>query len=228
MQSSSDPAGSSLLLQIALDMTSVEEAVEVTRKTVPCLDRIEIGTPLLLFGGLAVVRTFREHYPSLPIIADTKICDAGRRIADAAFEAGASVVTVVAAAADRVTWVGASEAARVWGGKVMVDLIGCTDVLSAAREAAQRNAHEICVHLPKRHPPVAESFEESLGTVRKVCESVSIPVFIAGGLRPEDVEAVSGLGARGLIVGSAITGSPDPAASARAFKPAFDTFLPSP
>ena len=218
MKPFNESVNSPLLLQIALDMTSIGEAFGVAEKIAPWVDRIEVGTPLLISGGLALLRKFRTLYPSFTLIADTKICDAGLRIADAAFRAGASVVTVVSAAADRVTWAGAAEAAGLHGGNLMADLIGCTDTEAAAREAVDRGAHEVCLHLPKRHPSVAEDFEASVRVFRRVCESVSVPVYLAGGLKPGDLETVSGLGAKGLIVGGSITGSSDPAASAREFK----------
>ena len=86
------------LLQIALDQTSLAEALEVAAVAAPHVDIIEAGTILCLSEGKTAVETLRQRYPKHIIVADYKTADAGSTLADIAFTAGADWFTVMCAA----------------------------------------------------------------------------------------------------------------------------------
>ena len=50
------------------------------------------------------VRALRREFPSVTIVADMKIMDAGRVETECAAKAGADVVHVLAGASDATTW----------------------------------------------------------------------------------------------------------------------------
>ncbi|MEW6045454.1 MAG: orotidine 5'-phosphate decarboxylase / HUMPS family protein [Bacillota bacterium] len=204
-------------LQVALDMVSLNVAVGVAERIAGKVRRLEVGTPLLLASGLAAVRRMRALAPDAVIVADTKICDAGERIALSAFEAGADVVTVVAAVADRATWEGVGRAARAeediapWRRRlVMADLIGCSDEPEAARRAQELGAHEVCLHLPRWPQVGSRDVGTALARIEAVRRAVAVPVYVAGGLGPEDLPKLAGSGVDGFIVGGAVTSASDP------------------
>src|SRR4051812_42398254 len=94
------PPGSAARMQLALDQTSLQGALSLLAALAGRPSRVEAGTPLLLAEGAAAVRAIREQVgENVVVVADTKICDAGERIARVAFAAGADVVTVVGAVA---------------------------------------------------------------------------------------------------------------------------------
>ena len=59
-------------LQIALDMTSIEEAVELVGKIQDMIDIVEIGTPMIIKEGMLPVRKMKERFPHITVLADTK------------------------------------------------------------------------------------------------------------------------------------------------------------
>lgn len=210
---------SPMQFQVALDLTEPERALTVARQVSTLAVRLEVGTPLLLAEGMGIVRRLRSLYPALLLVADTKICDAGERIARTALEAGADVVTIVPAAADPLTWAGVRKAVAEYRTadrqpRLMADLIGSHDEVEAARRAAAAGADELCLHLPRRAPGMPLDLDE----VRRVVQAVGIPVYVAGGLQPADAEALAATGAAGLIVGGAVTAAEEPAAVVRAFR----------
>lgn len=211
---------SPLQLQLALDMVSLDKAIEVCQRARPHIDRIEIGTPLLLSAGFLAVRRLRQLYPDAVIVADTKICDAGERIARAAFYVGADVVTVVAPIADRVTWEGVRRACEQAGEghRVMADLIGSRDMTEEAYRSAELGAHELCVHLPKRSQAGGMTIREAFDLAGAISRISGRAVYVAGGLEAGDLSDARDSGVTGLIVGGAITGAEDPREAAKAFR----------
>jgi len=80
-------------VQISLDLTSLDEALEVAEVAVGAgVDWLEAGTPLLLAEGMRAVRALRERFPDHPIVADLKIMDGGGLETELAAEAGAVVI----------------------------------------------------------------------------------------------------------------------------------------
>ncbi|HSH78319.1 MAG TPA: orotidine 5'-phosphate decarboxylase / HUMPS family protein, partial [Herpetosiphonaceae bacterium] len=64
------------IVQISLDLTSIEEALATARIAVQAgVDWLEAGTPLLLAEGLHAVRALRREFPDHPIVADLKTMD---------------------------------------------------------------------------------------------------------------------------------------------------------
>ena len=151
-------------LQLALDVPSLRASLALISLVRSRLARVEVGTPLLIHSGVPAVGIVRSVLPEgVTVVADTKICDAGKRIAEDAFAAGADVVTVAGVAVDEPTWWGVLEAAGgAEGGRraVMVDTVGWPAPAAGpglrALAGMARDLGvpiEICVHRPKRQPP---------------------------------------------------------------------------
>lgn len=63
-----------------------------------------------------------------------------------------------------------------------------------------------------------KTVQTSVATFKAVCDSVTIPVYTIGGMRPERVNAVANTGAAGVAVVSNVMQATDPAAQVQQFK----------
>ena len=200
------------VLQVALDFADLERALRLAREAVGGgADWIEIGTPLIKSEGLDAVRRFRAEFPRQTLVADMKTMDAGRAEMEMAAKAGANVAIVLGVADDG-TIRECIEAGRNQGLRVGVDLIRTADPARRAEQAREWGADHVIVHC---------GIDEQMrgGTpfdmLRKIAGRVDLPLAAAGGLNSETVADAVEAGARILIVGGAITKSPDAQAATR-------------
>src|SRR5690349_5493584 len=121
------------IVQISLDLTNIEEALETASMAMRAgVDWLEAGTPLILAEGLHGVRALRERFPRHPIVADLKTMDGGYLEAEMMAKAGATHVVVMARAhAETIKVV--VKAGRDLGVKVMGDDLACEDKVAACR-----------------------------------------------------------------------------------------------
>ncbi len=203
-----------LHLQIALDSGTLEDAVRITRLTLPYADSIEVGTPLLLREGIAAIHKVREARTdaSKPLFADTKIFDEGHTIAHLCFEAGADAISVVDGAST-ITLEAVWHVAQTLKRQVWVDLIYHSNPILRARTLLPY-VDGFVIHRPAHgFPPLL--LEGLLALDR--------PVRMAGGLTLEFLQREvqkprSDITAQdGIIVGRAITQAEDVEATAKAF-----------
>ncbi len=207
-------------LQVALDFLELPRALKVAEAAFAGgADYIEAGTPLIKSEGLDAVRRLREMFPEAVIIADTKTMDAGRIETEAAAKAGANVMTVCAAAAPG-TIRECVEAARHYGLKVAVDLLGVADPVAAAKDAEKIGVDWVDVHCPI---DAQMAGKDPLDDLKRIRAAVTCTVAVAGGLNSETAPAAAAAGADVIIVGGAITKAVDPKQSAGEIRRAMDT-----
>jgi 3-hexulose-6-phosphate synthase/6-phospho-3-hexuloisomerase len=212
-------------VQISLDLTSIEEALDQARKAVRAgVDWLEAGTPLLLAEGLRAVQALRHEFPQHPIVADLKTMDGGYLEAEMMAKAGATLV-VVMARAHPATLKMVVKAGRDYGVKVMGDDLGCPDKPAAAREMEDLGVDYIVHHVgydERRDPAVIAAHggvpPSPLDELAAVVKAVRIPVQAVGGLSVEQVLQLPKYGVYHLVLGAPLTVDAD------AFKtPAHDT-----
>ena len=205
------------VLQVALDFVNLSRAITVGKEAVAGgVDWIEAGTPLIKSEGMDVIRSFREHFPNHVIVADLKTMDTGALETEIAAKAGADVVCILGAA-DDTTIQDAVRSALKYGAKIMVDLIGVSDVIQRAKHLEQFGIHYLCVHSGIDEQMVGKTPTE---IVKKLASETSIPLAVAGGLNSETVVDVVNVGASIVIVGGAITKAEDAAKETRIIKKA--------
>ena len=171
-------------------------------------DWLEAGTPLIKSEGLQAVRELKRRYPDQTIVADMKTMDAGRAEVEYAAKAGANVVGVLGAASDA-TIRECVEAARNYGGKIIVDMIEVDDLVARAK-AAEAMGAELRRH-PHRHRRADARARPRSTSCATCAEAVSIPVAVAGGINSETAAAAVEAGAAIVVVGGAITKATDAA-----------------
>ena len=132
-------------IQLALDTFELDVAIEVARELEDLVQVLEIGTPLVLKEGRRGIEKMRAAFPCHEILADYKIMDAGDLEAAVAFQAGASIVTVLAAA-NPATIRAAIDQAQRDGGKVMIDMIEAKNFADSVVQMDAFGAAYVQVH----------------------------------------------------------------------------------
>jgi len=130
----------------------------------------------------------------------------GRIEAESAFKAGADVVCVLGAADDSVIKE-CVEAARNYGGKVMVDLIGISSPLRRVKEVVRLGIDYLGMHTS-----IDEQMrgEDPFKGLREISAAVDIPIAVAGGINSETAAEALNAGATVIIVGGAIIKDKEP------------------
>src|SRR5881397_1288920 len=121
------------IVQISLDLTSLDEAVETAAAAVDAgVDWLEAGTPLILAEGIRAVEQLRARFPDHPLVADLKVMDGGYLETRMMAQAGANLV-VVMGRAHEATIRRVVDAGRDFGVKVMGDNLAAPDRVACAR-----------------------------------------------------------------------------------------------
>jgi 3-hexulose-6-phosphate synthase len=202
-------------LQLALDLVDIPEAIEIVKEVEEYIDIVEIGTPIVKIWGLEAVKQMKEAFPNLRVLADLKTMDAAAYEVMKASEAGADIVTVLAAAED-LTIKGAVEEAKKQGKQVLVDMIAVKNLEERAKEIDAMGVDYICVHTGYDLQAVGKNSFEDLKKIKAVVKNAK--TAIAGGIKletlPEAIKAQPDL----VIVGGGIAGQKDKKAVAAKMK----------
>jgi 3-hexulose-6-phosphate synthase len=203
-------------LQVAIDLLTTEDALELAGKVAEYVDIIELGTPLIKAAGLSVVTAVKEAHPDKIVFADMKTMDAGELEADIAFKAGADLMTVLGTADDS-TIAGAVKAAQAHNKGVVVDLIGVEDKVTRAREVRALGAKFVEMHagLDEQAKP---GFD--LKGLLSAGAEARVPFSVAGGVKVATINDVQQAGADVAVAGGAIYGASDPALAAKELREA--------
>ena len=197
------------LFQVAVDVVSGEMALRLAKEVAAYADIIEAGTPLIKSVGVRVVKAFKELFPSKKILADMKIADTGALEASMAFDAGADMVTVLAAA-PLATIKAATDEARRRGKEIIIDLIGLEKRMDRVSEVVPLRPDYLAVHAGIDEQGKGEG---PFDFARKM-SNFGIYLSVAGGLNRENISQLAGIPVGIVVVGQAITKASSPAASA--------------
>lgn len=208
------------VVQLALDFLNVEQAMRVAREAVAGgADWLEAGTPLIKAEGLNAVRRLRAEFPDMTIVADMKVMDAGRIEVEAAAKAGANIVDVLGQSTDE-TIADCIDAGENYGARIAVDLIAVPNPVDRAQRIAELGPYLIAVHTgidEQMHGKV------NFDVLAAIAKRIDVPLAIAGGINSQTcVEAVRN-GASVVIVGGAITKSPNARRATEEIKQAIAT-----
>ena len=196
-------------LQVAFDDVSGKRSIEILRSCHNDIDIIEAGTLLIIREGLAPLSEMRKEFPNATLLADPKILDAPEKIAKACFEAGADIVTVMSVSGTKVISK-VIETAKTYGKKVFVDLLGCGDLIKAAKEADELGADFVCVHSSTED----DSTPNVLSKIKNILYHAELAA--AGGINADNLQEYTA--ADILIAGSSVYASKDPVKAVRTFK----------
>ena len=204
------------IVQISLDLTSLDEALETAAIAVDAgVDWLEAGTPLLLAHGLHAVERLRARFPDHPIVADLKTMDAGYLETEMMAKAGASLV-VVMGQAHEATIRKSVEAGQAFGVKVMGDNLAAADRVACARWLESLGVDFIVHHIGYDERRLVKGLSP-MDELDAVVAAVSVPVQAVGGLTIQQAIACPSHGAPLVVLGAPLVIAADD------FKPAGET-----
>jgi 3-hexulose-6-phosphate synthase/6-phospho-3-hexuloisomerase len=207
------------ILQVALDLLDLKRALQIAQESMDGgADWIEAGTPLIKSEGIQAVRSLRDHFKKATIVADMKVADTGAIEVEMAAKAGADIVCILADADDAVV-ADAVRAARLYGIRLMADLINTPDPESRAMQLESMGVDIICAHVGIDQQMTGK---DSLGLLSRLAGKVHIPVAIAGGIDAGSASEAIRRGAGIVIVGGWIVRSADVTVSTRKIRAAMD------
>ena len=201
-------------LQIALDNTDLPSALAPLQRAASRIDIIECGTLLVLAEGLRAVREIRALFPDKPILADIRIAEAGKLLSQMAFEAGATMVSVVAGASMSTVRQVCAVAAR-HDGEVQIELSEEWYDAARARKWREAGAQHVIVKR-SRDREAAGDLSWGADDVARVDElaGMGFTVTITGGITPADLQIFANHPVGIVIAGRAIIAAADPLAAA--------------
>ncbi len=202
------------MLQLALDHPDIDRAVGIASEVVDEIDIIEAGTPLIKSEGVRSVGILRKEFPEKVILADMKIMDTGALEANLAFDQGADMVTVCAAAPDE-TIRAVIEAAERREKVAVVDMIGIKLITGRLRELERLRPHVIAVHKGIDQQERGKDPLENAAVVRRFTKT---PISIAGGITPSLLVKILPMKPAIVVIGSYITKAERPLMAAREIK----------
>lgn len=207
------------ILQVALDLLDMKRALQIAQESMDGgADWIEAGTPLIKSEGIQAVRSLRDHFKNATIVADMKVADTGAIEVEMAAKAGADIVCILADADDAVV-ADAVRAARLYGIRLMADLINTPDPKARAVQLESMGVDIICAHVGIDQQMTGK---DSLALLSTLAGNVHIPVAIAGGIDAEGAAEAIRRGAGIVIVGGWIVRSADVTGSTRKIRAAMD------
>ena len=205
------------LLQIALDQTSLPEALSVTRKLADEVDVLEAGTILCAAEGApSVVSVLRSLYPSHIILADLKVADAGSVIAEMVFSNGATWMTVICAA-PIATMISAKKVADSYQGELQIELYG-EWTYGQAESWLQEGITQAIYHRGRDAEAAGQKWSQS--DIDKIVHlaDMGMSVSVTGGLTPDDIRRFKGIPVKCFIAGRSLGNAENPVAEAEAFR----------
>jgi 3-hexulose-6-phosphate synthase len=213
-----------VIVQLALDRVSIDEAIRLGTLAEPYVDWIEVGTSLIKEFGMTSVRELRRAFPGKPIVADMKTFDNARYEFALCYRAGADVATVMGAA-PAVSIDACLETARDLGGEVMIDLLNVS--AEQMPELLRRSEAIVCAHLSKDQQELSGGGAAAGAPLPGLAALTRLGgprLAVAGGISAASLGSLGAVRPDVLIVGGAITQAADPAAAARDFREALRKF----
>jgi 3-hexulose-6-phosphate synthase / 6-phospho-3-hexuloisomerase len=207
------------VLQVALDILELKRALQIAQESIDGgSDWIEVGTPLIKSEGMQSIRSMRDRFPDTILVADMKVADTGALEVEMAAKAGANIVCVLADA-DNSVIEEAVRASRLYGIRIMADLINVKDPVSRACDLEAMGVDILCAHVGIDQQMMGKS---SLELLKSLSDQVHIPLAVAGGIDAASAGEAVRSGADIVIVGGWIARSADVTGSTKKIRSAMD------
>ncbi len=203
------------ILQVALDLLSLREADQISRK-IPASDRIfvEAGTPLVKSQGLKSITAIKQARPGSYVVADLKTLDTGALEVRMAAEAGAEIISI-SGLADDATLNSAIEEAKRQKRLLYIDMMNVEDPIGRL-EKLKDLPHVVLLHRGIDMETADKKHEWSVIPLIKQ-RFPQVRIAVAGGLNLETSPTALEMGADIIIIGRAITQAPDIKATCEEF-----------
>lgn len=192
------------MIQIALDQTKLDSAVEVAKNVESFVDVIEVGTILAFGEGMKSVETLRKNHPKHILVCDMKTTDGGAILAKMAFEAGADWITV-SAAAHIATIEVCKKVADEFDGEIQIEIYG-NWTMEDAKAWVGLGIKQAIYHRSRDAELAGVGWTEADLVKMRALSDLGIELSITGGIVPEDIHLFEGIKAKTFIAGRALSG----------------------
>ncbi len=207
------------VLQVALDILELKRALQIAQESIDGgADWIEVGTPLIKSEGMQAIRSMRDRFPDSIIVADMKVADTGTLEVEMAAKAGANIVCILADADDSVI-AESVRAARLYGIRIMADLINVRDPIKRAPELEAMGVDIICAHVGIDQQMIGKN---SIALLTSLSGLIHIPLAVAGGISAATAGDAVKCGADIVIVGGWIVRSAEVSQNTRKIRAEMD------
>ncbi|NNS08237.1 3-keto-L-gulonate-6-phosphate decarboxylase UlaD [Erwinia sp. JH02] len=202
-------------LQLALDHTQLDAALETAQRLHQQVDIVEAGTILCFSAGIDAVRQLRQQLPGKTLVADFKVADAGATLAKLAFEAGANWMTVICAA-PLATFASALEVAHLHQGDIQIELFG-NWTLEEAKRWRELGLTQAIYHRGRDAQASGQQWSPQDLDVMKALSDLGFALSVTGGITPDELPQFKQIDVKAFIVGRALSESADGLATAAEF-----------
>lgn len=196
------------LIQLALDTQDLRPSNLYAFKFHPYVDIIEVGTILAFAQGMNSVEMIKGLGEQKIVICDMKITDGGEILARMAFNAGANIVTVSAAAHIK-TIEACKRVANEFDGDtdVQIELYGKW-TMDDARAWRELGISEVCYHRSRDAELAGIGWtDEDISKIKELSD-MGFKVSVTGGIKPDSIHLFKGLNVHAFIVGRLLTDNP--------------------
>lgn len=198
-------------IQVAIDRVTIHKAIEIIEAVKDSVDIIEIGTSLIKDYGLDSIRSIRNAFPDIKILADIKTIDEAEYEFRAAYMAGADILTVMGAASMDSIKI-CSDVAKEYQKEYMIDLLEVSS--DKVNKLKVFKDGIFCVHLPSDRGGIG--LEELIVKSSRELEDCQ-RLAVAGGVSLKTLPIIKASGFEIAIVGGAITKSENMHETAKMF-----------
>ncbi len=199
-------------LQIKYNVLDIAHALDIAKKTAEFADILEIGSLLIFQHGVQAVTNFKEKFPEKEIYVDTKIANKAEKTVKIFSQAGATYISVLAGTYHSVTRE-AVRSAKEENTQIVLDLIDAISPGELASHAQMLGVSTLLFHRAQTPNGTIET-ESNWDIVR---DNTKLPIFVKGKINRETINDIMLLKPTGVVIGSAITESNDPAQEAHYF-----------
>lgn len=170
-------------IQIALDLTSLEDARAIMKDVYGYIDIVEIGM-LFSYVGYEGYHVLKQEFPNVEYLIDQKVTDGGYFCTLEAAKHGAQYITVVGAT-DIETVASAMKASKETGVKVVIDMLGVENLYEKTKQLDDLGVHYINIHTPADLQAQGKTPFENLRLLNSIIKNSKVAV--AGGINTENI-----------------------------------------
>lgn len=196
------------LIQVALDNTNISTAVRDARILGPWVDIVEVGTILSYAEGMQATRVMKNMFPEKIVITDLKIADAGKTLAQEAFNAGADWTTVICSASPE-TMKAAYDVAQTEKGEIQIELYG-NWTMEDAQSWINMGIKQAIYHRSRDSQLAGQNWGKKDLELLKKLTKLGLEVSVTGGLIIEDIHLFKDIPVKTFIAGRSLRDANNP------------------
>ncbi|MFV0322561.1 MAG: 3-keto-L-gulonate-6-phosphate decarboxylase UlaD [Alphaproteobacteria bacterium] len=204
------------LIQVALDNTNITSAVNDARILGPWVDIVEVGTILSYAEGMQATRVIKAMFPDKTIITDLKIADAGKTLAEMAFNAGCDWTTVICSASPE-TKLAAYNVAMEHNGEVQIELYG-NWTLDDAKSWVDMGIKQAIYHRSRDSQLAGQNWGQADLDKLVLLSQLGLQLSVTGGLVTEDIHLFKNIPVKTFIAGRSLRDAESPKAYAETMR----------